>query len=233
MTRQNVHRGVLLITVLATACVSAGRLGEFDFRDRSVGVATTTPPRPQVFTSDFLTPGSEGWFNELLRIGTGIAKEIEADEAREKLQEAVNSVDVAGLMADRVLEVGARLLRARPVESVRDADFELEILIEDYGIEADSWDSQANFFVKSDVFLYDVLSGDLIWETGVEESDPINPGSWGGSEAMGNVITARALGSLSVEDMELALGSLAVYAADRMTERLREALQKAREDRRG
>lgn len=233
MTRRDAVPGILLLLVTATACASAGRLGEFDFRDRTIGVVTTAPPRPQVFTSDFFGPGGGGWFKDLLRIGTEIAKEREAEEAREKLQQAVDRVDVAALMADRALAGGARLLRARPADSVRDADFELEILIEEYGIEANSWDSQANFFVKSEVFLYDVMSGDLIWKAGVEESDPINPGSWGASVAVGNILTAQALGSLSVEDMELALESLATYAADHMTEKLREGLQKAREDRTG
>ena len=137
-------------------------------------------------------------------------------------------VDVAGLMGDRVLARSARLLRARPLDSSSDADFELEIRVRDYGIRADAWDAQADFFIRAEVLLLENATGSLVWKAGVEARDPINPNSWREGGALGNLITAQALASLSVEEMESALENLAVYSADRVIMELEEGLDRAR-----
>ncbi len=214
--------------VLLAGCATSNRLNEFDFRGAGLAVVTVAPPHPQVFTQDFYQGEEAGWLRSLLRIGSEMARDAQAERAGEKLAEASEEVDVAGLMADRVLERSARLLRARAVESVAEADFELEVRVQEYGIRADSWDSHADIFIHAEVLLLDSSTGTRIWKEGVEARDPINPGRWSGGGPLGNLITAQALGQLSVAEMREALEDLAVYSADHITAGLEEGLDRSR-----
>lgn len=219
------------------ACVHTGRLAEYDFRDRTVAVVTNTPPRPEVFTGDWFMDdgensegeGSGGIIRFLFRLGSEIVREVEAHEARQRLDEATESVDVSDRMAGRLLDQAARLLRARPVESVQGVDFEIEVYVASYGIEADSWDSQAQFFIKAELFLLDGETGHEIWRSDVNANSPVNSRRLDHGGTANTVITAAALASLSVEEMEIALESLADFSADFLAGKLREALRKVRE----
>lgn len=224
---RHVRPGLVLPLVLLAGCASSGRLAEFDYRGAALAVVTVAPPHPEIFTQDFYDPDQRGWLETLFRIGSEMARDAQAERAGEKLAQASEEVDVAGLMADRVLERGAQLLRARPVESVVDADYELEVRVKEYGIRADSWDSHADFFIQADVLLLESATGSRIWKGSVEARDPINPGSWGAGGSVGNLITAQALGRLSVAEMREALGDLAVYSADAVTTKLAEGLDRA------
>ena len=223
-----------LIALSLASCVHTGRLAEYDFRDRTVAVVTTAPPRPQVFTGDWFQDeegeegGERGFLRTLLRIGSEIVREVEAHEARGRLDEAVLSVDVADRMAGALLDRAAQLLRARPVESVRDSDFEIEVFVDAYGIEADSWDAEAQFFLKAQLFLLDGDTGMEIWRADVDASSPVNPQGWDWGATANTVITATALASLSVEEMEIALESLADFSAEHLAGKLREALREVR-----
>lgn len=239
----NMHRGRLTSTsvrtgalTLATAlsalgCASTGRLGEYDFVDRSVAVVTTAPPHPEVFTGDGLDLEEQGWAGALLRVGTGILKESQARKARARLDSAVHAVDVSTRMADRVLEGGARRMRARPVTSRDEADFELEIRVGRYGIEADDWDSEARFHMEAEVLLVDAVTGRRIWDARVRESEPVSRSVWSGEPgggAVSDVLTAGALADLDVVEIERALEYLADYCADRVVDRLGRGLDKVR-----
>jgi len=226
------HLRALLVTTLSlglAACASAGRLGEYSFQDRAVAVVLVSPPRPDVFTGDVFLPSLGGGLGgAILAAGGQILREREADRLRERLDEATESTDVATLMADRALAHAARLLRARAIDRVDEADFELEIRIEEYGIEADGWDSQARFFLDAEVRLLDSEDGAEIWKAGISESDPVNTAIIGLDGRLDGMVTAAALASLSVTEIERALAGLAEYCADEMEEKLRAGLEKAR-----
>lgn len=222
----------LLITtgMAATGCASAGHLAEYDFRDRSVAVVTVAPPHPDVFTDDVVDLDGTDLAGALFRIGTDIVKESQASKARARLDSAAAAVDVAGRMGDRVLQSAARQLRARAVENAGGADYEIELHVKKYGIEADSWDDQANFVLEAEMRLLDAATGQRIWRAKVKERDAVNTSvlGWGASPSLGNVMTARALAGLSAAEMQRAMEGLADYCADRIGERLRKGLDKAR-----
>lgn len=224
-------RSVLLLSVPCVSplsgCASSGRLKEFDFRERGLAVVTIAPPDPRVFTDDFIAAEDRSWFENLVRFGGRVARDAQAEEAGEKLARASEEVDVAGLMSDRVLERSARLLRARPLTSVEGADFELEVRVKEYGIRADSWDSSADFYIQAEVLLLDSQTGNRIWKEGVDARDPISSGSWAAGGPLGDLVTAQALGSLSVEEMKDALADLAIYSADRIFQELEGAWDRA------
>jgi hypothetical protein len=216
--------------LLAPACASAGHLAEYDFRERPVAVVTVAPPHPDVFTTgDFWLP-DRGLFEAVVRVAADIVREAEAERARARLDSAVAVVDVAGRMSGRVLEQGARQLRGRAVQSVQEADFEIELRVQRYGIQADSWDDQARFVIEAEVLLLDGETGREIWTADVDEREQVSSSTlgWALPDAVGGAVTAGQLASLSVAEMVRALESLADYCADRMVEKLRRGLEKAR-----
>lgn len=217
-----------LLILLLSGCASTGRLGEYDFRDRTVALVLVAPPRPDVFTGEDFDVARGGLAQALLAMGTEMIKEHQASRLRDRLDEAVEGVDVAVLLGDRALDGTARILRMTPVESVRDADFEVEVELRRYGIEADGWDAQARFFVDARVRLVDAADGSRVWQADVKESDPVNRDYLDARGPLGDVVTAAALAGLEVPEIERALAGLAEYAADRITDRLRKGWEKAR-----
>lgn len=218
---------LLLLLLLLPGCAHTGRLGEYDFRDRTVALVLVAPARPEVFTgADF-----EVWRGDLratlLAVGTEVVKEREAHRLRGRLDEAVARTDVAALLGDRALDRSARILRMEPVADARDADFEVEVHLREYGIEAEGWDAQARFFVDARVRLIDTADGSEVWAADVTESDAVNQAVLGLPDPLGDVVTAAALARLDVDEIERALGGLAEYSADRIGERLRKGWEKA------
>jgi hypothetical protein len=230
--RRALRFGTLAAALAATltGCASAGRLGEYDFRDRPVAVVTVAPPRPDVFTDDDFWLGGGSLLEVAVRVASDIARDVQAERARARLDSAVAVVNVPERMGARVLEQGARELRGRAVGDVQEADFEIELRVKRYGIEADSWDDQANFTIDADVLILDGEDRSQIWKAGVNEREAVSSGTLGRAlpDAVGGVVTAGQLASLSVAEMARALEALADYCADRMIQKLRSGLEKAR-----
>lgn len=225
-------RWALLLPVLLTAlapvgCVSAGRLGEYSFHDQDLATVTTTPRRPSIRTPDLPDTRNEdeGLLNTVIRIGADLARDYEAWKAGPKLDRAADLADVSGRLSDGVLQRSAAVFRANPVESVRDADFEMMVTVRAYGIDFSDWDGAARWFIRAEVTLNDAR-GARIWRTEVNERDDVRKGDRGG--ALGTILTARALADMTEEDMAEALTGLADYSAERIAHKLREGLEKSR-----
>lgn len=222
---------VLLLALVAAGCTSSNRLAEYDFRKQTVAVVSDLPPHPDVFTDSWWMLGgeSENFVAALFEVGSHIAKNVSADEARKRLDLAASHVDVVTLLTERVERGTLTTLRAMPSDDERTADLVLEIRVNKYGIEAASWSSRAYFKVEADVWLLDGQTGERVWRRKVKEKDPITPDTWMLGSTLSNVVTADALARLSVEEMEVALESLAAYAADRIVYKLRKDFHRAKE----
>ena len=224
-----------LVTVAVSGCASAGKLNEYDFRERTVGVISLGSPRPEILTDAVLDLNFSNPLQAVLRIGADVVKEVEASRARGRLDEAAAEVDVPGRMMDRVLHGVAGELRATPVEDARRAEFELELFVERYGIDAEAWLGPAHFFIESEVVLREAATGRRIWKGKVTEREPISPVilgtlgvGWQEQAIANDVITAAGLASLSPEATARALEALADFSADRVLRGFRRGLEKSR-----
>jgi ABC-type uncharacterized transport system auxiliary subunit len=215
--------------LLLSACSGKQRLGQYDFRDRSLGVVTLAPAHPEVLTGASFRIDPEQPRETLIRLGTEIAREASAYQVRSRLDAAAANVDVSGRMGERTLEHAARHLRARPVADARRADYELEVRVRRYGIVAASWTAQAHFLLDANVMLLDGPTGRRIWQRRVQARDPVRMTVVaGGDRTVTNVVSAIALASMSQAEIERALESLADFASDAVVAALVRGLDAAR-----
>jgi len=219
---------LVLAGAMSSGCASSNRLSEYDFRGLTLAVVPTFPPYAEILTGPYFPDHPRDPVHQIIRAGTRLAKELEARRIRARLDSAAAEVDVPSLVSERVGERASRYLGARLIEDPDRADLLFEVEIRDYGIDAEDWDAAARFFVDAEVWLIDGVDRRLIWTTRVRARDPITPAIIGERGALRDVVTAAALANLSVEDIARALDQLAFYAADRVTDRLRSALDRSR-----
>jgi hypothetical protein len=220
---------VLLVAASALGCAHGNRLAEFDYRDRAVSVVSDLPRRPEVLTGPYFMGGPSGDpLRDLVRVGARIFREAEAIAIRDRLDEAATRVDVGLVLEDNALDRTARYLGADPVARGSDAEYVLEIIVIEYGIDAEAWDAAAEFYIEADAALLDEASGTEIWRAEIEARDPIGPAIFGGPSAVRDIVTAATIADLSVEEIVDVLESLADFSARVITDQLRDDLRDAR-----
>jgi hypothetical protein len=219
---------VLTLTFIATVgCSSKQRLGEYQFRGKTLGIVTFGAAHPEVFGGLSLGVDVDNPVEALVRIGSEAAREVQVQRVRPRMREAAARVDVKARIGERTLQHGARHLRAVPVTHADAVDYEIEVRIRRYGIVAASWTSPAHFLIDAELALLDGSTGRRIWRTRLQERDPVQPFAVGHRNVT-NVVTAVALANMSTEEMERAFELLADYAADHMVARLARGLDAAR-----
>jgi hypothetical protein len=224
-----------IVLLVGPGCASPGKLAEYEFRDRTVGVVSLGSPRPEVLTDAILDVNFSNPLQAALRIGADVVKEVEASRARTRLDSASVEADVSGRMMHRVLHGVAGELRAVPVEDARTAEFELEIVIRRYGIDADTWTAPVHFFIESEAVLREAATGRRIWREKVTEREPITTvvvgaaaSGWQEQAVVNDIITGAGLASLSPEAMVRMLEGLADFSSDRILRSFRRGLEKSR-----
>jgi hypothetical protein len=229
---RNLHWAIIIgLCITIFDCGSSNRLREYRFSNNSAAAIVSAPPAPEVFTESFFDVDSQDLLGSVLRLGGNIAKEIEAAEARARLDSAMQLVDVPDRIRIRTLERGSKYMHYRSIDDEDAADFLFDIFINHYGIEAKSWDAGVYFEVDLHVYLLDNETGLEIWKKHFKERQPISRTSFLADEtAAEDVVTAVVLAGLSVEEMARGFKRLADYTADRITQKLRKDFQKSRQE---
>ena len=219
--------GILLVA--GAGCRSTNRLADYEFSERTLAVNTVFRGMPEVETGDFYFIDGERPLRSVLKLGSSLVKRAEAEKAQQRMDSAMQLVDVSEILYDRILHQSAIYLNTEPVGMIGEADYLLDVNIREYGIDAKSWDANAFFKIKAHAQLVDRRAGRLVWETRFEEREPISPAILGPHPAIRNVLSANALASLSVDELAAALEQMADYAADRITRRLQHDLYESRD----
>ncbi len=188
------------------------------------------PRRPEVLSSPYFLGGPTGDpVRDIVRVGARIVREAGAIAVQERLDAASELIDVGEVLEGDALERTARYLGADPVAEQRDADYLLEIIVVEYGIDAEAWDAAAQFYIEADATLLDEGTGTEIWRAEIEARDPIGPAVFGGPSAVRDIVTAATIADLSVQEIVDMLESLADFSARVITDQLRDDLRDARE----
>ena len=85
----------------------------------------------------------------------------------------------------------------------------LDLEIEDYGINAPSWNTAVSLDLSVTVRLYERRSGDLVWRRHVSVAQQARPDVFGLPSAAETIFTAAMLASLSTEEMARGFANLA------------------------
>jgi hypothetical protein len=226
VTRRSI--GLAAAALLGASCGGLNRLDEYEFRQRTLAVEADFPPYAEVLTGPYLPGHPRDPIHAIVRAGTRLAREIEAHHVQPRLDSATAEADLPGLMRERLGRRASRILGTRLIDGAEEADLIFEVRVRDYGIDAKDWNGAAHFYVDAEVWLLDGGDRRPIWKTRVRERDPITSAIFGPRSALRDVVTAAALADLSVDDIARALDQLAAYAADHITDRLRQALDDAR-----
>lgn len=219
---------LLAFAALGLAGCASNRLHEFEYADHTLAVVAEIPRRPDVLSGPLWPDFSGDPVRAVLRGGAMVVREVEARAIQERLDEATRRVDVGRILEDRTAERTARYLAADLVAPRSGEDYVLELIVAEYGIDAEEWEAAAHFFVQADATLLEAASGTEIWRKEIHARDPIGPGIYGADRGVRDAITAATLADLSVEEIALALEALADYAAGAITDELREDLRDAR-----
>jgi hypothetical protein len=224
MSTLQIRRAGAAVSLLAATGCGGHHLADYDFAGRTIAVTYFSAPSPELRTGGSLPDGDDP-VEAVLATGGRIAREVEGRRARARLDSAASRIDLSARMAERTLERASRYLGARPVPDGEDADFLLEVDVRSLGLSARR--DQAYLFVTGEAVLLNTRDGREIWDVDVNGYDPLTP-DVAGTPYVGDVLTAGALGTLTVDELERVLGRLADYAADRIARELRGDLRDAR-----
>lgn len=228
-TRAILFAATLSVLLATVACGPSHRLGEYDFRDQTVSVVSEIPSRPDVLTGSYFPGGITGDpVRAVLRAGARVYREVESRRLRERLESAATRIDVGHVLEDNTLERVARYLGADPVGPDDDSDFLLELIVVEYGIDAESWDAAAHFYIEADATLLYAPTGEEVWRKEIDASERIGSAIFDPGHTVRDVVTAATLSDLTVEEIVVALESLADFSGRVITDELREDLRDAR-----
>jgi hypothetical protein len=220
--RPRLLAALAVVLVAASGCGTSNRLDEVSLDGRRVAVTAAIPPAPRVQAGSPVESGIDPYdpVGTAVRVGTSLEKRRQARRAQARLDSVVATVDVADRIARQSLARTASLLRFAPAPTPEASDFVLDLRIADYALVADSYEGAVYFVLVGEVHLLDARTGAPLWDAELREREVVDRSLFGLPLAAGNVITGRALATLSARDMATGLHRLADLAAERITDRL-------------
>jgi hypothetical protein len=219
---------VLILAAIASGCASKQRLGEYDFRNKTISASSFGPSAPQIRFEAVVDSAQGGAvIDRVVATGARLALAGSLLHAEGRLHEAAVLADVTSRIEQRTHERAARHLRATAVDMRgNNADFELELRVIRYGIEMRRG-ATAQFHMDAEMMLMDGNTGRRIWRSRLRLVEPMLTAG-AGDDAVNSAVTAAVLVQMSVPEMERALSLLADRASDALTDRLIRGLDKAR-----
>src|SRR4051812_3590993 len=216
--------------VLISGCGRKHYLAEYQFSEKSLALSFIEPPAPELLTGLYDLRVSQNPVTMAARVGGGVAKEIEARRASARLDSAAARVDIPARLAQRTLERTALYLGAKPVQSVNDADFVIEINMRRFGIDARSTHA-AYLYTRAEAVLIDRRTGREIWSVDIHGSDRMTPFIIGTRDIPSSIFTAATIHNITVAEFQGALDQLVTSSSNAITSQLRDKLRDVRDSR--
>lgn len=216
------------ILVVAAGCGRKHHLAQYQFTDKALALSFIDPPQPELRSGLYDLRPSSNPITTVMRAGGGVAKEIEARKASVRLDSASRRIDIPARLAQRTLERTALYLGARPVQSVADADYVIEINMRRFGIDARS-SHAAYLYTRAEAVLLDRRTGREIWSVDIHGSDRMTAWVIGTRTVPSSIFTAVGLHHVSVDDFQQALEQLVTSSSNAITNQLRDKLRDVRD----
>jgi ABC-type uncharacterized transport system auxiliary subunit len=219
------------ILLLASAACGGARhhLGEYTFADHTMAVAVLSTPAPGLVTGGYNVMQAGDAVEAAVNAGSKVVKDVEGRRARARLDSATARMRLTDSLARRTLERTSRYLGVRPVTSVTDADYLLEVHMRNFGIDVRG--QGADLYTNAEAVLLERRTGREIWNIKVHGNDRLSPRVYGAGKVPGTIISAGALHTISVADFESALDQLMSLSANVVADELRAALRDVRRSR--
>ena len=202
-------------------CCSMNRLQGYAFREQTASALLAYPPPPEIFADNWADVDFSNPVTAIIGIGTGIAKEVQIDKTRAKMDSAMQMVDIPEIVRIETLERGADYLHYRSTDDIEDSDYLFDIEIEHYGIDAKSWTASVHFKLDAKITLLDNRTTREVWRSCFKEKIPVSGEIFGLPGAAGNIINA-----VSLSRLKDGLEDLAVQTADRIVRKLQKDFSK-------
>ncbi|HWV58265.1 MAG TPA: hypothetical protein VNZ57_12500 [Longimicrobiales bacterium] len=215
---------LLAIMTVLTGCGTKHRLDQYDFAGRTVAMMPISAPAPELVTRSFPS-GGDGVIGAVIAAGSQLAVELEAREARSRLNSAAAEVDIVGIITDRTLQRTSAYLAARTISEPTEADFLFDLVIRSIAIDVSG--SNAALVLDSETVLLERATGREIWRARIRNREALTPST--GMTTGADVVTAIALSTITQDDFERMLEAAAAITANWIADRLRDDLQKVRE----
>jgi hypothetical protein len=143
--------------------------------------------------------------------------------------EALSSVNVPAIVLDETSKGFASALEARLVDRGQNADYLLDLDIEQYGIQAPSWASAVSLHLRLTPSLYHNRDGKIVWRRkNITIDVPASPQMFGTGQILNDIVTAAVLSTLTVEQLEEGFRLLALESARAVISRLEQDFYRAR-----
>jgi hypothetical protein len=210
------------------SCTSVNHLDRYQFDGRSLAANMRLPPEPKLDVFYFVHANPKLPFAAVLNIGTNFAKAASAEEAEGKMRRALVSVNVPVIVLKETFYGSSTALATRMTDSPQEADYLLDLEINEYGIHADSPNGSVKLRIKTTARIYDQRSRDLVWRRTMTQSSDASPQMFGLGPTIGNVLAATALADMSEEELETGFTNLAKESAREMSRRLEKDLYEVR-----
>jgi hypothetical protein len=218
------------LLAVAAGCGPKHYLAEYQFSDKALALSFVEPPAPELLNGIYDLRVSRNPITTVARVGGGVAKEIEARRASARFDSAAALVDIQSHLAQRTLERAALYLGARPVQSVSEADFVIEINMQHFGIDTRS-SNAAYLYTRAEAVLLDRRTGREIWSVYVRGSDRMTPFVVGTREIPSSIFTAVTIHDVTVDEFRGALEQLTISSSNVITSVLRDKLRDVRDSR--
>jgi hypothetical protein len=210
------------LALFIAGCCSMNQLQGWKFDERTVSAHLFPPPPAQVFSDGWTDTISGNPIEAVLRIGTGIAREVEMSRTRAKMDSAMGMVDIPAILEEETLERGAKSFGFRTVPENPNSDFMFDIEIEKYGIEAKSWTSGVDFKMEVKIALIENAGKRQVWRRCFDEKIAVSSDLFGLPDAANNIFTMVSLSRLTAGQIADGLENLALRTSDRIIRRLQE-----------
>lgn len=206
--------------LLLASCTTVNKLDSYRIENASLAADMRVPPEPTLSIDYSVRIDSNNPIGTALSVGTTMIKASEAAKAEALMREALTTVDVPAIVLRESSRWCASALDARLAERGQKADYLLDLDIREYGIQAASPGSAVSLHMRLTASLFHTRSGEIVWRRSITVNDPASPQMFPVGHIVGNIVTAGALASLSVEQLEDGFKSLALESARSIVRRL-------------